>query len=73
MMLGVGIILMAIIIAGILFGMIAWGLVNNQPKEWSADMAKSVNWDVIADEELQSYLPDNKINAIKRYRELTSE
>src|SRR5688572_21616159 len=73
MMLGVGIILMAIIIAGILFGMIAWGLANNPDLKAAANMAKDIDWDAIADEELQSYLPNNKINAIKRYRELTGE
>jgi ribosomal protein L7/L12 len=72
-MLGVGIILMAIIIAGILFGMIAWGLANNPDLKATANMAKDIDWDAIADEELQSYLPNNKINAIKRYRELTGE
>lgn len=70
-MLGAGIIIMAILIAAGLFGMIAWGMVNNQPQEWPANMADAIDWDAIADEELQSALPDMKINAIKRYRELT--
>jgi ribosomal protein L7/L12 len=37
----------------------------------SGDFAWLVDWNAIADEELQSYLPHNKINAIKRYRILT--
>lgn len=32
---------------------------------------KDVDWSAINDDELQSYLPNKKINAIKRYRELT--
>ncbi len=31
----------------------------------------TIDWAALADEELQSYLPDQKIRAIKRYRELT--
>ncbi|MEO1286296.1 MAG: ribosomal protein L7/L12, partial [Chloroflexota bacterium] len=30
-----------------------------------------IDWSVLNDEEFQSYLPHKKINAIKRYRELT--
>jgi len=37
----------------------------------SENVAELVDWDAIADAELQSYLPNQKINAIKRYRELT--
>jgi ribosomal protein L7/L12 len=37
----------------------------------SENIAGLVDWNAIADEELQSYLPHNKINAIKRYRILT--
>jgi ribosomal protein L7/L12 len=33
--------------------------------------AFQIDWDAIADEELQSYLPHLKIAAIRRYRELT--
>lgn len=32
------------------------------------NIAELVDWNVIVDEELQSYLPHKKINAIKRYR-----
>ena len=64
---------MALAVAAFLFMMIIGGVVANQPKEWPANMAEAIDWDAIADAELQSYLPNNKINAIKRYRELTGQ
>jgi ribosomal protein L7/L12 len=64
---------LALLVVAFLFMMIIGGAVGNQTKNWPANMAESVNWDAIADAELQSYLPENKINAIKRYRELTGE
>jgi ribosomal protein L7/L12 len=62
---------LAMLIAAFLFMMIIGGAVNNQSKNWPANMSEVVNWDAMADAELQSSLPDMKINAIKRYRELT--
>lgn len=45
------------------------GHVLEKPK--FGQMDGGFDWDALQDDELQSYLPDNKINAIKRYRELT--
>lgn len=44
---------------------------SQSPSQVAGNSIGVVDWDVIADAELQSYLPDYKINAIKRYRELT--
>jgi ribosomal protein L7/L12 len=64
---------LSILVAVFLFFMIGAGAAKNSTQGYSATIAKDVDWDAIADEELQSYLPNNKINAIKRYRELTGE
>lgn len=63
----------ALAVAAFLFMMIIGGAVGNQRKELSTEIIEGIDWDAIADAELQSYLPDNKINAIKRYRELTGQ
>jgi ribosomal protein L7/L12 len=60
----------AAIVAGFLFAMIAAGA--SKQTGYSAYSGKGIDWDALADAELQSYLPNNKINAIKRYRELTN-
>lgn len=36
------------------------------------NISEMIDWSAIKDDELQSYLPDRKINAIKRYREITN-
>ncbi|MEO1162381.1 MAG: hypothetical protein AAFV98_01235 [Chloroflexota bacterium] len=46
---------------------------NNYANRYDADKAlfDQIDWDALRDEELQSYLPARKIEAIKRYRELS--
>jgi ribosomal protein L7/L12 len=63
----------AVLVAIFLFMMISAGAANNSSKGYSAYSGEGIDWDVIADAELQSYLPKNKISAIKRYRELTGQ
>lgn len=66
----VSIIFMAIIIAlalGLLFTLVAL----NTKAKFPENISESIDWTAIKDNELQSYLPDKKIAAIKRYRELT--
>lgn len=69
MIMALWIIVLAAVIAGLLFAMMIAGA--SKQTGYSAYTAESIDWNAIADAELQSYLPDNKINAIKRYRELT--
>jgi len=44
---------------------------GNGQQSFPENMSEMIDWSVIDDYELQSYLPNLKINAIKRYRELT--
>lgn len=61
------IILLAVVVAFILFVFLALLSSAKAPK-LDED---ALNWNALADDELQSYLPGRKINAIKRYRDLT--
>jgi ribosomal protein L7/L12 len=71
-MIAIPVIVIAVIVAALLFIMIVVGASRQTgAAAYSAMSAEGIDWNAIADEELQSYLPDNKINAIKRYRELT--
>lgn len=65
------IIMSAVAIAIVLFGGLAAAAVFRDLPEHPADIQAMLTEDVLTDEELQSYLPDQKIEAIKRYRELT--
>ncbi|MDQ7026891.1 MAG: hypothetical protein Q9P44_15185 [Anaerolineae bacterium] len=58
--------IITVLIAVFLFFFIMNAVQQNSVQE-SAD----IDWDAIADSELQSYLPHMKIKAIRRYRELT--
>ena len=65
-----------IIAAFILIGVVRAFMFQAQTSAVEPDYkAKSkptgIDWNALADAELQSHLPDMKINAIKRYRELT--
>ncbi len=62
------IIISAVVIALVLFAFLATASNRN---DVSASIINDVDWSAIADDELQSYLPNRKINAIKRYRDLT--
>jgi len=68
-MLAVNIVIMAVIVALILFVLLSILAAIRRPPAPQAEYR--IDWDALADEELQSYLPRQKINAIKRYRELT--
>lgn len=62
------VIIVAFVVAFILFvGIFAAGVQANR----QASQALKIDWQALQDAELQSYLPDQKIHAIKRYRELT--
>lgn len=63
------IVVLAVIIAALLFAMIIAGA--SKQSNIAPMQIEAIDWDAIADSELQSYLPNMKINAIKRYRELT--
>lgn len=62
-------IFMAIIIALVL--LLFFVAASNNNPTFPSNVADMIDWSAIADDELQSYLPHQKINAIKRYRELT--
>jgi len=62
------IVLLALFVAFIILMFITISAAQRQPT--SFDPAQ-ISLSAIADEELQSYLPDQKIAAIKRYRQLT--
>lgn len=64
------IVISAVIVAIVLFIFFAFAGAssNSTPPE---NIAEAVDWNAIADAKLQSYLPNKKINAIKRYREIT--
>lgn len=63
------IILMAVGIALVLLFVFVMAAQSKSPSPVNTD--HSIDWFVIQDAELQSYLPDRKISAIKRYRELS--
>ena len=71
------VIMMAIVVAVFIFLGIAAAARRNAQTAAVAPLFKSkpdsgIDWDAIADPELQSYLqPNTKIQAIKRYRDLT--
>jgi ribosomal protein L7/L12 len=64
--------MMMIVFAGVIAILLVFFFItavsNQTPPE---NISVLVDWNAIADQELQSYLPQQKINAIKRYRELT--
>lgn len=62
------VIILAVVTALILFVFLA---TSANRTETSKQKNNDIDWSAIADSELQSYLPNRKINAIKRYRELT--
>lgn len=65
------IVVVALIIAAILFfSFITVGV--RIPSTASQVTAYDIDWNAIADEELQSYLPNKKVMAIRRYREITA-
>lgn len=66
----VSMIFMALIITVIL-ALIFVPAMLNSTAQLPANIAEQIDWLAIKDDELQSYLPDKKINAIKRYRDLT--
>ena len=66
----VSIIFMALIITVILALIFVPAMLNSSA-QLPANIAEQIDWLAIKDDELQSYLPDKKINAIKRYRDLT--
>ncbi|GAB5490784.1 MAG: hypothetical protein Phog2KO_09990 [Phototrophicaceae bacterium] len=68
MIMSVLIISFAVVIAVMLFFFLAINFGNDTTL---SDASKNIDWSAINDSELQSYLPNKKINAIKRYRELT--
>lgn len=68
MIMSVLVISFAVVIAVMLFFFLAINFGNDTSL---SDVSKHIDWSAINDAELQSYLPDKKINAIKRYRELT--
>lgn len=67
--------LVAIIIVGAaLIFVVPWAL-NRYAEQYDSrnTLFEAIDWDALRDDTLQSYLPDQKINAIKRYRELTGQ
>jgi ribosomal protein L7/L12 len=45
---------------------------GKQKNEWTSGQTPAqLDWSILLSDEIQQYLPDNKIMAIKRYRELT--
>jgi len=64
------IIILALLVALILFKVMKSGA--DAAKKKNSTVAQTINWEAIADAELQSYLPHHKIKAIRRYREITN-
>lgn len=69
---GVELVIVALIIAAVLFFSFVTVGVRNASSAAPGINAQDVDWNAIADDELQAYLPDKKIMAIRRYRELTA-
>lgn len=60
------VIVFAMMVSLVLLAIFVLGAQSQTPR-----LLSQPNWDALLDDELQSYLPNRKINAIKRYRELT--
>lgn len=65
-------IIIVLVVAGSLMLFVPLAL-NNYANRYDADKAlfEQIDWDALRDDELQSYLPERKIDAIKRYRDLS--